>query len=154
MLLCTCPLSLCRCTVSQFLSTGRGGEAFEWGVVFWALRFTRAFASVMLVLRFEWLELLLAFALAFFAVDISHTCLLFHVVWLAFCFIGHWLAVFVQTQCCCMFCSQIIVFELFMKLQHSSAFVIVFVCVCVCVCVRSEERRVGKECRSRWSPYH
>src|SRR3712207_8397186 len=22
------------------------------------------------------------------------------------------------------------------------------------VCVRSEERRVGKECRSRWSPYH
>ena len=25
----------------------------------------------------------------------------------------------------------------------------------VCRCVkRSEERRVGKECRSRWSPYH
>ena len=23
-----------------------------------------------------------------------------------------------------------------------------------CVQVRSEERRVGKECRSRWSPYH
>ena len=22
------------------------------------------------------------------------------------------------------------------------------------VCKRSEERRVGKECRSRWSPYH
>ena len=22
------------------------------------------------------------------------------------------------------------------------------------VCRRSEERRVGKECRSRWSPYH
>ena len=22
------------------------------------------------------------------------------------------------------------------------------------VIVRSEERRVGKECRSRWSPYH
>src|SRR5262249_59160599 len=21
-------------------------------------------------------------------------------------------------------------------------------------CVRSEERRVGKECRSRWAPYH
>ena len=21
-------------------------------------------------------------------------------------------------------------------------------------CKRSEERRVGKECRSRWSPYH
>ena len=24
----------------------------------------------------------------------------------------------------------------------------------VCVAERSEERRVGKECRSRWSPYH
>src|SRR2546429_9676265 len=24
----------------------------------------------------------------------------------------------------------------------------------VAVVVRSEERRVGKECRSRWSPYH
>ena len=24
----------------------------------------------------------------------------------------------------------------------------------VVVLVRSEERRVGKECRSRWSPYH
>ena len=24
----------------------------------------------------------------------------------------------------------------------------------VCLAVRSEERRVGKECRSRWSPYH
>ena len=26
--------------------------------------------------------------------------------------------------------------------------------VSVLVSVRSEERRVGKECRSRWSPYH
>ena len=24
----------------------------------------------------------------------------------------------------------------------------------VVICGRSEERRVGKECRSRWSPYH
>ena len=24
----------------------------------------------------------------------------------------------------------------------------------VCIYARSEERRVGKECRSRWSPYH
>ena len=24
----------------------------------------------------------------------------------------------------------------------------------VLICPRSEERRVGKECRSRWSPYH
>ena len=25
---------------------------------------------------------------------------------------------------------------------------------CFLRCARSEERRVGKECRSRWSPYH
>ena len=25
---------------------------------------------------------------------------------------------------------------------------------CEIIYVRSEERRVGKECRSRWSPYH
>ena len=25
---------------------------------------------------------------------------------------------------------------------------------CDASCNRSEERRVGKECRSRWSPYH
>jgi len=24
----------------------------------------------------------------------------------------------------------------------------------ILICMRSEERRVGKECRSRWSPYH
>ena len=24
----------------------------------------------------------------------------------------------------------------------------------ICTPMRSEERRVGKECRSRWSPYH
>ena len=28
------------------------------------------------------------------------------------------------------------------------------VCVLGLGYVRSEERRVGKECRSRWSPYH
>ena len=26
--------------------------------------------------------------------------------------------------------------------------------ICVVKSKRSEERRVGKECRSRWSPYH
>ena len=26
--------------------------------------------------------------------------------------------------------------------------------VCWAYTIRSEERRVGKECRSRWSPYH
>ena len=29
-----------------------------------------------------------------------------------------------------------------------------FVVLVVLVIARSEERRVGKECRSRWSPYH
>ena len=28
------------------------------------------------------------------------------------------------------------------------------VVICIFVLTRSEERRVGKECRSRWSPYH
>src|SRR4029434_11349228 len=37
--------------------------------------------------------------------------------------------------------------------QSQAVCVHVCVCVCVCVCVRSEERRVGRECRSRWSPY-
>ena len=31
--------------------------------------------------------------------------------------------------------------------------VVVFIAA-VIVIARSEERRVGKECRSRWSPYH
>ena len=29
-----------------------------------------------------------------------------------------------------------------------------FVAYSKSLCKRSEERRVGKECRSRWSPYH
>ena len=29
-----------------------------------------------------------------------------------------------------------------------------YVGIAVIAVVRSEERRVGKECRSRWSPYH
>ena len=31
---------------------------------------------------------------------------------------------------------------------------IIFVTVSAIGAARSEERRVGKECRSRWSPYH
>ena len=30
----------------------------------------------------------------------------------------------------------------------------IFAANTVCAVARSEERRVGKECRSRWSPYH
>ena len=30
----------------------------------------------------------------------------------------------------------------------------VFLALNLVIIVRSEERRVGKECRSRWSPYH
>ena len=32
--------------------------------------------------------------------------------------------------------------------------VLFFVFAIIVVGYRSEERRVGKECRSRWSPYH
>ena len=32
--------------------------------------------------------------------------------------------------------------------------VIIFVVIGALAGIRSEERRVGKECRSRWSPYH
>ena len=39
-----------------------------------------------------------------------------------------------------------------MKLKRSVKFIIP--AVVVVLIVRSEERRVGKECRSRWSPYH
>ena len=31
---------------------------------------------------------------------------------------------------------------------------LVYAHACALGCERSEERRVGKECRSRWSPYH
>ena len=32
--------------------------------------------------------------------------------------------------------------------------IIGIICGCAILVARSEERRVGKECRSRWSPYH
>ena len=31
---------------------------------------------------------------------------------------------------------------------------LIFPFYALCLSLRSEERRVGKECRSRWSPYH
>ena len=34
------------------------------------------------------------------------------------------------------------------------AFAVFLLAVIVIIVLRSEERRVGKECRSRWSPYH
>ena len=37
--------------------------------------------------------------------------------------------------------------------MQNKGFVKVFAVLLTLVC-RSEERRVGKECRSRWSPYH
>ena len=36
--------------------------------------------------------------------------------------------------------------------QHK--YTILFCLILVFGSIRSEERRVGKECRSRWSPYH
>ena len=32
--------------------------------------------------------------------------------------------------------------------------IITLLCLAAVSVIRSEERRVGKECRSRWSPYH
>ena len=41
------------------------------------------------------------------------------------------------------------------KSAHMDLGYVAFLSVSLLVmCVRSEERRVGKECRSRWSPYH
>ena len=37
---------------------------------------------------------------------------------------------------------------------HRSVINALVLCGAIPVYVRSEERRVGKECRSRWSPYH
>src|SRR5690348_18332150 len=38
--------------------------------------------------------------------------------------------------------------------QHALAFVVLVLQTARLLVERSEERRVGKECRSRWSPYH
>ena len=37
---------------------------------------------------------------------------------------------------------------------YNRGFRILAAAACLLLVVRSEERRVGKECRSRWSPYH
>src|SRR2546422_6419427 len=39
-------------------------------------------------------------------------------------------------------------------LQHAASIASLLLTTEVIVADRSEERRVGKECRSRWSPYH
>ena len=40
------------------------------------------------------------------------------------------------------------------KSKYNAGFVRTLAILPAVVCIRSEERRVGKECRSRWSPYH
>src|SRR5688572_29761269 len=42
------------------------------------------------------------------------------------------------------------IFSLYSEVQHEST---TYLCVVRKTLTRSEERRVGKECRSRWSPY-
>ena len=42
----------------------------------------------------------------------------------------------------------------FMKKYSFQRSVLVFGLLNIWIIIRSEERRVGKECRSRWSPYH
>ena len=39
-------------------------------------------------------------------------------------------------------------------IQYIILSILLFVVYSVLAIMRSEERRVGKECRSRWSPYH
>ena len=41
-----------------------------------------------------------------------------------------------------------------LKLKKTSKIKTIFTCKTYDKRLRSEERRVGKECRSRWSPYH
>ena len=41
----------------------------------------------------------------------------------------------------------------FFKLESAGGILLLFSAV-IAILLRSEERRVGKECRSRWSPYH
>ena len=50
----------------------------------------------------------------------------------------------------------ILVFIKMGKLQLQHYFMLGLVCSDLAIFIqnRSEERRVGKECRSRWSPYH
>ena len=40
------------------------------------------------------------------------------------------------------------------KIKNSSELEFAVFCIENVAAKRSEERRVGKECRSRWSPYH
>ena len=47
----------------------------------------------------------------------------------------------------------IVVIGLYLGFKREFSKLIGFLVVSL-VAVRSEERRVGKECRSRWSPYH
>ena len=48
----------------------------------------------------------------------------------------------------------IFIFALIYHLYSDRLYIMVMVIVPIVLLTRSEERRVGKECRSRWSPYH
>ena len=56
-----------------------------------------------------------------------------------------------------LFCSNIIISalrKLIPDVIHTPAYIVVIAAFVTITKMRSEERRVGKECRSRWSPYH
>ena len=70
-----------------------------------------------------------------------------------------------QCMCCsvCVACVAVCVLQYMCSSVCVAVYVLQCLCCSVCVAVsvlqcvavcRSEERRVGKECRSRWSPYH
>ena len=51
--------------------------------------------------------------------------------------------------------NETVVFDMFYRTNpHGNGFAICAGLQQVIEYIRSEERRVGKECRSRWSPYH
>ena len=65
-----------------------------------------------------------------------------------------WSAVFISTilSSRLLTCSSAsVILLLILPREFLISFIVLFIIVCF---LRSEERRVGKECRSRWSPYH
>ena len=55
-----------------------------------------------------------------------------------------------KRQLVCFGCGALIGVPLFFLLRGPAGNSV----AAMCMMLRSEERRVGKECRSRWSPYH
>ena len=59
-----------------------------------------------------------------------------------------------QDCCGCTACAAICPKDAIIMKEDNEGFLYPTVDKETCINCRSEERRVGKECRSRWSPYH